>query len=116
MSATRKELEAAPQRSRWDEVTRYSSIYLLPTRKKHDSGYHLICIVGQKSDGAFEKAAWCDDVCWQYDGPTMSQDNRYVLRTDMTYPSGICRMWGWDTAFEVGASLSSTDVLIVRTA
>lgn len=98
---SRKELEAAPERLGWQETTFYRSIYLLPSRKKHDSGWHLICIVGAKEDGGLEKAAWCDDINW-----AGSADG---LRMDMTFPSGVVHCWG-RKRFAVGASLSSTDV------
>ena len=107
MNPSRAQLEAAPERNGWSKTTEYDSIYLLPSRKKHDSGYHLICIVGCNGK-ELEKAAWCDDICWKT-GPThLSQ--HYAMRTDMTYPGGVARVWGWNTRFRVGASLSSTDV------
>ncbi len=106
-NVTRAELEAAPGRKSWYEVSEYDSVYLLPTRKKHDSGYHLICIVGRTGD-TLEKAAWCDDICWKFD-PTHPQQS-FAMRTDMTFPGGVAHVWGWNTRFRVGMSLSSTNV------
>ena len=103
---SRKELEAAPERASWQTPTTYDSIFLLPTRQKHDSGYGLICIVGEIKDG-FEKAAWCDDVSWKH-----SPSRHYTMRTDMTYPGGVVHCWGWNTTFTVGISLSSTDITV----
>ena len=107
LNVTRKELEAAPQRAGWTMPTTYDSLYLLPTRKKHDSGYHLICIVGSV-DGKLEQAAICDDICWNLQEPRPGQG--YAMRTDMTFPGGVVHVWGWDTKFRVGMSLSSTEV------
>lgn len=107
MNVSRAQLEAAPERHSWKEPTEYDSLYLLPTRKKHDSGYHVICLVGRNGD-ALEKAAWCDDICWKT-APTHPKQS-FAMRTDMTYPGGIAHVWGWNTRFRVGASLSSTDV------
>jgi hypothetical protein len=104
LNLSRKELESAPHREGWQEPTEYESIYLLHDGK-HDSGYALICIVGRKSDGSLEKAAWCDDICWKHSGK-----GSYTMRTDMCHPSRVVHCWGWDTTFRVGASLSSTDV------
>lgn len=103
---SRKELEAAPER-KWDEVKEYDSLYLLPSKKKHDSGYHLICIVGKNKD-KLEKAAWCDDICWNFD--ELKKWQWFSMRTDMTFPGGVAHVWGWETRFRVGCSLSSTDV------
>ena len=105
---TRKMLEEEPRRESWQEPTVYDWIYLLPSKKKHDSGWHLICIVGQTGD-VLEQAAWCDDICWKH-VPHSSGWRGYTMRTDMLYPSGIVRCWGNGLKFEVGMSLSSTDV------
>lgn len=107
MNVSRKDLEAAPER-KWNEESDYSSIYLLPTKKKHDSGWHLICIVGLK-DGSLEKAAYCDDVCWNFNAPMRDMG----LRMDMTYPGGVTHIWSNDYKFKVGTSLSSTDVTLI---
>lgn len=104
-NVTRKELEGAPSRERWDEPTTYQSLYLL-SDGKHDSGFSLICIVGMKADGTLEKAAWCDDICWIQ----KSSKGAYSMRTDMCHPSRIVHCWGWDTTFKVMRSLSSTDI------
>ena len=38
----------------------------------------------------------------------------YSLRNDMFYPSGVICFWSNDCAFKVGASLSSTDIYLVK--
>lgn len=106
----RAELLAAPDRDGWQGPTIYKSIYLVPSKKKHDSGYHLIRIVGVKEDGSLEGAAYCDDICWRHEGAPNQYD--YMMRIDMTYPGGIVRRWDWHRKFIVGASLSSTDVTV----
>ena len=108
---SRKELASAPWRESWLLPTSYPSIYLLPSRKKHDSGYHLIHIVGRNSDGSLETAAACDDVCWIVDSPG---GDKFAMRTDMTYPGGVAHIWGRGLTFTVGESLSSTDVTVMR--
>lgn len=107
----RSALEAAPARASWNMETVYDSIFLLPTRKRHDSGWHLICIVGIDGD-KLEKAAYCDDICWLVDGGNRS----FRVRSDMTYPGGVAHFWGWETKFKVGCSLSSTDVTVIQAA
>ena len=107
---SRKELEAAEDRENWQEPSTYSQIYLLPSRKKHDSGWSLVSIVGVKDDGSLEAAAYCDDICWKHEPRKDRRD--YTMRTDMTYPGGVVHCWGWSTEFVVGSSLSSTDVTV----
>ena len=107
MEYTRKELLALPHRN-WNDVTSYSSILLVPTYKLHDSGWRLIAIVGCKDDGTpKEIAAFCDDVQWQ----TIRTD--YGISMDMIPKTNICRFHSRRMRFQVGVSLSSTDVKIV---
>jgi hypothetical protein len=101
----KKELLKLPQR-KWDEIKRYHSILLVPTGRKHDSGWMLIALVGMNNnDEPEEIAAFCDDVCW-----VNLPDKEWEIRTDCFYPSGIMRVWGNKGKFEVGLSLSSTSV------
>lgn len=103
----RKELDSLPRRE-WDKESVYGSVMLLPSRKKHDSGWMVINIIGCRDGKPVEIATeCCDDINWIY---RASQD--YRLRTDMAYPSGIAHMWGNDIQFRVKHSLSSTDIVI----
>ena len=95
----------AQQREAWDKPTTYSELFVLPSGKKHDSGWALMVLVGVKKDGSLERAAWCDDICWDVQGV-----DEYRMRTDCTYPSGILHFWG--STYTVGASLSSTTVMV----
>jgi hypothetical protein len=101
----REDLLSAPQRD-WQKHSTYKEIFVVPSRKKHDSGWHVMVIVGVKDDGSLEQAAWCDDICWNVD----SMKKEYTMRTDCTYPSGI--MHFWNALFTVGTSLSSTDITV----
>lgn len=103
--ATRDNLLAAKRRQ-WDEKSTYNDIYIVPTRKKHDSGWMVMAIVGVKDDGSFEQAAWCDDICWNI----ASMRKEYTMRNDCTYPGGIIHFW--NARFTVGCSLSSTDITV----
>lgn len=111
----------------WDAAKTYDFLYIVPTRKKHDSGYSLIAIVGVclEDSGAqwAEIAAYCDDVCWTF--PTAHPYDRIregqhhnIMRTDCLFPSGIFRIWGsgehyFTGRFRIGAALSSTTVELV---
>ena len=110
----RRDLLALPHRA-WNETKRYDLIYIVPTGRKHDSGWMVIAIVGcnfEDKQIVGEIAAYCDDVTWSFPLEHPS------LRTDCEYPAGIMRFWAsskryFTARFEVGLSLSSTDVELV---
>lgn len=93
---------------KWDEVKKYEKLYLIPSGKKHDSGFALMYIVGVNGK-EMEIAATCDDVCWDFSKAQYSD-----VRNDMLYPSGIVQYWSNKFYFEVGHSLSSTNVCLVE--
>ena len=103
--ASRTGLLKAKERN-WQEKSTYKDIFVVPTRKKHDSGWMLMAIVGVLPDGSYERAAWCDDICWDM----QTTIREYSMRCDCTYPSGILHFWG--ATFTVGVSLSSTTVTV----
>lgn len=97
-------------RRNWDEIKSYNSIVVIPSRKKHESGYALMYIIGIDPKGyAVEIAAACDDICWKIPKAT-----DHDFRTDMFYPSGAIHFWSCDYEFMVGASLSSTDITLIK--
>lgn len=104
LNISRAELEEAPDRATWNMTSAYDGVYLLPSRKKHDSGWHLIQIIGHVGD-KLEKAAWCDDVCWK-----VKAGGYDSMRSDMTFPGGVMHFWG--ARFTVGVSLSSTNITV----
>jgi hypothetical protein len=115
MNYTRKELLALPERD-FDKETIYDTIAIVPSGKKHDSGYALIAIIGfdENSKKPVEIAAYCDDIGYCFpEGVPVQPYNLAVLRTDMFYPSGIAHVWSNGYRFKVGESLSSTDVHLV---
>lgn len=109
---------------KWDQPTLYDNIYVVPSRKKHDSGWMLQAIVGVSYGDACrtaEIAAYCDDICWSFPlkHPYDYQGkHKSILRTDCEFPSGILRFWAssehyFRGRFRVGCSLSSTDIELV---
>lgn len=128
-----KYLLSLPQR-KWDTKKIYDFLYFVPTKTKHDSGYGIIAIigacygektipgvtslinfeVGKYKLSVIEIAAYCDDISW-YMPESLPSKQSANLRMDCEYPSGIIRAWHYEFAFEVGVSLSSTDIrLVVR--
>lgn len=104
---TKKTLLSLPER-KWCEIKKYNRILIVPTRKKHESGYMIIAIVGANFNGSdlmYEIAAYCDDICWD-----TSATGNLDVRMDCLYPSGVIQAWSNDYSFEVGCSLSSTTV------
>lgn len=110
MTIKRKELLALPVRE-WSVAGIYDSLYLVPSGKKHDSGYMCIAIVGSKGYKPFEIAAYPDAINW-----SMPAMDSYELNTDCEYPSGIIHMWSRRCDFIVGAALSSVEIKVVRKA
>jgi len=99
------ELLKLPKRA-WGKKGVYSSIMVINTKRKHDSGWALMAIIGlNKNQKPIEIAAYCDDICWNL--------NNLSFKNDMFYPSGIIHFWSNTAEFKVGLSLSSTDVTLI---
>lgn len=105
----RKELLALPERE-WDKVTEYESIIIVPTGKKHDSGWALMAIIGYDRDkGLFEIAAKCDVIDWHIDSDVND------LAADMYYNNRCVRVFCRNGGrIRVGASLSTTDIEVLK--
>lgn len=105
-AVTRERLLKAKVRD-WQKATTYEAIYLVPTRKKHDSGWMVMAIVGRNGN-KYEVAAHCDDICWNF----ATDKKEHSMHTDCTFPGGIVHMW--DAKFTVGTALSTTKVTVER--
>jgi hypothetical protein len=99
----RKELLSLPVKP-WDATRLYDTILIVPTRKKHDSGYMCMAVVGCIKGEPIEVAGYPDDVGW-----ITTSD----LRMDMTYPGGVAQMWGRGK-FEVSFGYSSLDIKFIK--
>ena len=99
--ATRTGLLKIKAEKPWQEKRAYSELFVVPSKKKHESGWTLMVLVGVLSDGTYEKAAWCDDICWN-----IQTRPDHSMRCDCSYPGGILHFW--NATFTVGHSLSST--------
>lgn len=104
-----KELRKLPMRE-WDETKTYTSIAIIPSGNKHDSGFAWMYIIGlDEKQNPIEIAACCDDICWY-----IPEKSDMGLRNDMYYPSGLIHFWSNQYHFQVGASLSSTNVSLKK--
>lgn len=104
----KNKLKELPRRD-WDERKPYDSICVIPSGKKHDSGYSLMYIIGMIDSEPVEIAASCDDICWK-----IPEQMQHEFRTDMFYKPHVIHFWSRKFKFEVGASLSSTNVRLIK--
>lgn len=118
-SWSHKELMALPVR-KWDDEKEYDSLLLLSTRKKHDSGWAVIAIIGVRDHRPEEIAcACCDDIEWKLPAMTTFGNGRWTtgqFRTDCAFRSGALHAWQRGARFKVGAALSSTTVEMIPNA
>lgn len=104
----RSDFDTLPHRASWNMETVYDTILLFPTKRKHDSGYACMMIVGVNGGNAVEIAAnGPDDICWHV--PAKTHVYRPNLRNDCILKNGGMQFHGHGK-FKVGRLLSSIDV------
>lgn len=115
-TAKRDELLSLPQKP-FSEIRTYEYIVIVPTRRKHDSGWRLMALIGatKGDDNKYrptELIGYCDDINWIF--PDNVHNCKYLnrLRTDMTI-SNCCRVWSDIFKFQVGCCCSSTDIKLI---
>ena len=101
---TRKELLAFPKR-KWDETLHnVSGVYVIPSRRKHESGWACMDFVAEVSANSslpmIRFGGGCDDVRFKGDR----------FRMDCEYPSGIIHIWNYKP-FSISHDLSSIDFI-----
>lgn len=112
---SKKELLSLPHR-KWDNDTpRYSSVLIMSTGKKHDSGWSMIVIIGCHKQEPVEVCTLCsDDIEWKLPAAEkFGQNDEYSFgqfRMDCAVKSGALHAWTRKGEFRVGASLSSTEI------
>ena len=108
----REELLNLPQKD-FNKIETYEWIIVVPTRRKHDSGWRLMALVGGKKVGdhyePVELIGYCDDINWKFP----KNMNHNILRSDMTL-SNCIRIWSNNHVFKVGTCISSTDIEIIE--
>lgn len=119
-TATKTQLLALPHLE-WKEPRGWwDALLILPTRKKHDSEWAHIALIGVKfrddngvkGDFASHTLAFPDDISWP-PASSMSAGYQYPgLRTDAYYPSGVLRLWSPVYQLSVSSPVSSVDILI----
>jgi hypothetical protein len=101
---TRKELMALPVRD-WNSESTYDSVLIFGSKKKHDSGWGLMVVVGIIDNDPVEIASQnCDDINWQIPAKTNTYSPN--LRTDCCLKSGILHFWVSSAKFKVGTEVT----------
>ncbi len=106
----RKELLALPKRD-WKAESTCDMIMLVPTGKKHDSGYAIMAVIEVTNNTPTQIAGYCDHVEWRLDSkwelPLLG-----LLNCDMTHPTNIIRLWPSVGKLHIGRALSTVTVTI----
>lgn len=103
---SKKSLLQLPKRAR-DANSIYDSIILINSRKKHESGYAIMYIVGCIDCKPVEIIeGCCDSIHWIF--------NNLMFGTDMLYPSGLIHFFGIDCKLKVGQSLSTIIIELIK--
>ena len=99
----REELLSVPKR-KWDDVIYgVDVVYIIPSGRKHDSGYACMDFVasfnGNKGKPMVRFGGGCDVV----------RLNGNHFRIDCEYPSRIIRIWNDRTSFSISHDISTID-------
>lgn len=100
----------------FSKIKTYDCLLIVPTRRKHDSGWRLMYIIGCDKTGPIEIASYCDDIHFILPNQCEPYIRRYCndLRCDMTL-SNCARLWSNVFQFKIGDACSTTDVELVST-
>lgn len=98
----RKELLAAKPR-KWDEeLHNVMSVYVIPSRRKHDSGYAIMDFVAVTRNGDYIRfGGCCDDVRLKGEH----------FRMDCDFKSKLLRIWNDEKSFTVTKDLGTIDFI-----
>lgn len=112
---SRNDLLALPVRA-WDTESQYDSLMLLSTRRKHDSGWAMVAVIGVRDGQPVEVAAsCCDDIEWKLPPMVTVGSGTYSIgqmRMDCAFRSGAMHAWARKAKFTVGAALSSIEIAL----
>lgn len=94
---TRKELLAIPER-KWDEeLNGVRSVFVIPSRRKHCSGWACMDFVAETENGLVRFGGCCDDV--MFEGTH--------FRMDCDFDTKLVRIWNSRKRFTVTCGVSS---------
>lgn len=107
---TQRQILSLPMRD-WKETKTYDSILVTNTKRKSETGFAVMAIIGCVNRKPVEIAAYCDDIEWKMNEVSFDKI-RNDFRNDMIYPCGAIHFWSKSFKYEVGRCLSSTDVTL----
>jgi hypothetical protein len=113
MKLKKKELLQSPLRQ-WTNVDKeYNEILIVPSGRKHCSGWMSIAVIGvwvEDGQEKYEIAAYPDDISYFFPIRKIAEDLQLTtVRQDCHYPQGVLRYHG-DGIFKVSAAVSSVDI------
>lgn len=107
---TKKELLELQQRG-WDKISTYSSVALVNTRFKHDSGYNMFAIIGIDENGVpSEIAGYMDDFRLASIKGDILKDillKNYCVAIDCSM-HGVFRIHAFPLRVRIGSNTSTT--------
>lgn len=110
---TRKELLSLPKRE-WCTKSIYDSVLLLSTRKRHDSGWAMMFVIGVNHGEPIEIASsHSDDVGWILGSGINGSYKTSPIRIDCPLVSGAIQVWSRYGRFQVGEALSSITIELI---
>jgi hypothetical protein len=113
---SRDDLMGLPVR-KWDAESEYDSVLLLSTRKKHESGWAKMAIIGVRGGQPVEIAgSCCDDIEWKL--PPMTEYSTHSIgqmRMDCVLRAGAMHAWSKSGIFRVRWALSSMTIELIQT-
>lgn len=115
MAYTKKQLMNLPKVSReiiQEPKNIYDSIFILNSRKKHDSGWANFYVIGGIEGKPTEIISdCCDSICWKNDQGELRKYN--ALQMDMEYPSGVVQFFG-NVRFKIGYLGDTVEIQIIE--
>lgn len=97
----RSELLSVPKRKCDETMTGVTGVYVIPSGRKHESGYTCMDFVSQTQNGLVRFGGCCDDV-------RLKGSN---FRMDCEYPSRIIHIWNSSSTFKITHDLSTIDFI-----
>jgi len=105
---TQKEFKALGLRGWNEDIGVFDSLVILPTRRKHDSGYRMMDFVAVKNNKPICRLSGCSDVV--HIGGLIGEGLNSNWSIDCLSKSGLLRLFNGSKKIRVGAALSSFEV------
>lgn len=109
---TRRELLNLPYEEFGKEIPLLDELYVIPTRKKHDSGYMCMEIIGMNKEGYAKKLATYSDVI--HFPSIMNRVNKGHLKIDIPSDTKCFRFFSWGKIKVITYGISDFEFDIVE--